>query len=279
MALIIAGTLLIFLIVSMLLVRLVDRETSAESCGRSYSNASLFSRGSDASVEATAISKRRLMTMPITSNVTPTVWRAVAHWLRSRGRRLSKNSRQAKCFLSTLVLLTAWSSVAAAQKVKVGYDRTADFSKYATYTWAPPGVPSTRPLLYLQVVGTIDEHLRSKGLRRIEQGGDLILAALGGVDFGVNVPVGTPILPSYSGPPPSIDSGMWIGAGGFSGGAAPLVPEGTLQLEFVDQRANKVVWSGSVSEKFDSDKKNESLRRLDKAISKLLNEFPPEKKK
>jgi hypothetical protein len=166
-----------------------------------------------------------------------------------------------------------------AQKVKVGYDKTADFSKYTTYTWAPPGVPPTRPLLYRQVVGSIDENLRSKGLRRMEQGADLLLAAVGGVEFGVNVPVGTPILPTYSGPPPSIDSGMWIGASGFSGSMAPLVPEGTLLLEFVDLRANKVVWSGSVSEKLDTDKKDESLKRVDRAITKLLSKFPPEKRR
>jgi len=192
---------------------------------------------------------------------------------------LHKKSRQTKCLLWSLLLLTASSSVTSAQKVKVGYDKTADFSKYTTYTWAPPGMPPTRPLLYYQVVGTIDEHLKSKGLKRTEQGGDLILVAVGGIEFGVNMPVGTPIVPTYSGLPPSIDSGVWVGASGFSSGMAPLVPEGTLVLEFVDPHANKVVWGGSVSEKLDSDKKDESLRRVERAIAKLLSKFPPEKKK
>jgi hypothetical protein len=57
------------------------------------------------------------------------------------------------------------------------------------------------------------------------------------------------------------------------------VPEGTLLLELVDQRANKVVWTGGVSEKLDTDKKEESLKRVDRAIAKLLSKFPPEKKK
>jgi hypothetical protein len=219
------------------------------------------------------------MTMHIKSNVIPTSRQTRVPWPRSHGRLLNQRNKQAKCLLWTLLLLTACSSVAPAQKVKVGYDKTVDFSKYTTYTWAPPGVPPTRPFLYRQVVGTIDEHLESKGLKRIEQGGDLILAAVGGIDFGVNMPVGAPILPSFSGPPPSIDSGMWVGAVGFSGGMAPLVPEGTLLLELVDQRANKVVWTGGVSEKLDTDKKEESLKRVDRAIAKLLSKFPPEKKK
>jgi len=202
-------------------------------------------------------------------------WRAGVERLPS-GR---KKGRRPNFLLWTLLLLAACSSAGSAQKVKVGYDKSVDFSRYATYTWAPPGVPPTRPLLYLQVVGTIDEQLKSKGLRKTEQGGDLILVAMGGIDFGVNMPVGTPILPTYSGPPPSIDSGMWVGAWGFSGGTAPLVPEGTLLLEFVDQHANKVVWGGSVSEKLDTERKDESLKRVENAITKLLSGFPPEKKK
>jgi hypothetical protein len=193
--------------------------------------------------------------------------------------KVTRIHRQPICLLWALLVLIAGSSVVSAQKIKVGYDKAADFSKYTTYTWAPPGVPPTRPVLYYQVVGSIDAELKAKRLRRIEQGGDLTLVAMGGIDFGVNMPVGTPILPAYSGLPPSIDSGMWVGASGFSGAMAPLVPEGTLLLEFVDQRANKVVWGGSVTEELDADKKTESLKRVDKAIAKLLSRFPPEKKK
>jgi hypothetical protein len=184
-----------------------------------------------------------------------------------------------RCLLSILFLFTAFSSATYAQKVKVGYDKGADFTKYKTYTWAPPSMPPTRPILYRQVIGNIDEHLKAKGFTRIDEGGDLIVAAVGGVDFGINMPVGTPILPTYSGPPPLLDAGMWVGASGFSGGAAPLVPEGTLLLEFVDQRANRVVWGGTVNEKLDSDKRIDSLKRVDRAMAKLLSKFPPERKK
>jgi len=206
-------------------------------------------------------------------------WRAEVQGSRSSIRKPGEKGRQPKCLLWTLALLAACSSVASAQKVKVGYDKTADFSKYTTYTWAPPGVPPARPLLYYHVVSTIDEYLKSKGLKKTEQGGDLILAGAGGVGFGVNTPAGTPIVPSYSGLPPSIDSGMWVGAGGVASGMAPLVPEGTLLLEFVDPRVNKVVWSGSVSEKLDNEKQDESLKRVDRALAKLLSKFPPAKKK
>ena len=194
-------------------------------------------------------------------------------------RRCARMRRQSTLLLWTMLLLTTCSVVGSAQKVQVGYDKSVDFSKYTTYTWAPPGVPPARPLLYYQVVGTIDENLKSKGLKKVEQGGGLTLAAAGGIDFGVNTPAGTPIVPSYSGMPPSIDSGMWYGVNPFSNSMATLVPEGTLLLQFVDSHANKVVWSGSVSQKLDNEKKDQSLKRVEKAITKLLDQFPPEKKK
>ena len=59
---------------------------------------------------------------------------------------------------------------------------------------------------------------------------------------------------------------------------APYVPEGTLVLTFVDRTSNKVVWSGTVSEKLDIANKKKSLELVDKAIAKLLKQFPPKGK-
>jgi hypothetical protein len=59
---------------------------------------------------------------------------------------------------------------------------------------------------------------------------------------------------------------------------APYVPEGTLALTFVDRASNKVVWCGTVTEKLDIENKKKSLERVDKAIAKLLKQFPPKGK-
>ena len=57
-----------------------------------------------------------------------------------------------------------------------------------------------------------------------------------------------------------------------------MVPEGELQLELVDVNTNKVVWQGSVREKFDLERKQEALELSRKAIAKLFKDFPPGKK-
>jgi hypothetical protein len=183
-----------------------------------------------------------------------------------------KNSR---CWLLACLIVGVVTTSGFTQKVKVGYDKSADFSKYKTYTWAKPEKPPERPMLYEVVVGDIDYELKAKGLERTDKNGDLILVAGGGIGFGSNMPVGAPILPIYGGQPPSMNATMWSGADGTAAAAGPLVAQGTLVLQFVDRAENKVIWSGTVMQKLDPDQKKKSMELVDKSIVKLLHEFPP----
>jgi len=168
-------------------------------------------------------------------------------------------------------------TLALAQKVKVGYDKGADFTKFKTYSWGEPAMPVTRPLLYESIKGSVDMELKGKGLARVDKDADLVLLPAGGTEFFVNAAAGTPILPTYGAQPPSIDATMWTGASGPSGLMAPYVPEGTLVLTFVDRVSNKVIWTGSVKEKLDIENKKKSLEHVDRAVIKLLDRFPPKK--
>ncbi len=165
-----------------------------------------------------------------------------------------------------------------AQKVKAGYDKSANFSKYNSYTWTKPTTSPQRPLLYVSLVGTIDQQLKAKGLQRVESDGDLILMPAGGMEYGLNTGAGTPITLGYSGPPPAIDATMWTGTAGPSNLMAIAVPEGALTLSFVDRTVNKVVWTGTVTQKLDLQNHKKSLELINKSITKLLKEFPPKNK-
>jgi Domain of unknown function (DUF4136) len=172
------------------------------------------------------------------------------------------------------ILVAGFTTLSLAQKVKVGYDNGADFSTYHTYTWAKPQMPATRPILYDYVVNTIDGQLEAKGLKKVEHDGDLTLVPAGGIEYGSNLPAGTPILPIYGGPPPDMNATMWTGAYP-SAGSGPIVAQGSLTLEFVDRSQNKVIWNGTVTQKLDPTKKQKSVELVGKAIVKLLNGFPP----
>ena len=173
------------------------------------------------------------------------------------------------------LVLFALSSAAFAQKIKVGYDKSVDFSRYKTYTWAEPAMPPTRPMLYSTVVASVDDNLKNNGLQRVDKNGDLTLNPAGGIEYGISSAAGTPMLATYGGPPPSVDAGMWTGGGGTENLTSAYVPKGTLQLQFVDRSTNKVVWNGMVSEKLDVENKKESLDKIYKAIAKLTKQYPP----
>ena len=179
------------------------------------------------------------------------------------------------CILSAAfaMLLTAGYS----QKIKVGYDKTADFSKYKSYTLVEPKTPSTRPLLYESVVGTVRQGLESKGLANKVTGGDLTIVPSGGFDYGLSTD-STPTADSCNNcKAPIADPQAWVGTTAPAGvGGAPR-PRGTLELDFVDSATNKVVWSGAVSQKLNPDKKSQALEKIGNAIQKLLDEYPPKK--
>jgi hypothetical protein len=170
------------------------------------------------------------------------------------------------------------SSSLSSQKIQTGYDKGVDFKKFKTYSWSAPEMPVTRPVLYEAIVGWVDMELKAKGLTKAEQDGDLSLIPAGGMEFGVNMAAGTPILPTYGGQPPSIDATRWTGGAGAAFTAAgPYVPEGTLALTFVDRTANKIVWNGTVKEKLDVENRMKSVDRVHKAVVKLMKKFPPGK--
>jgi hypothetical protein len=171
-------------------------------------------------------------------------------------------------------LVAAIATSAFAQKVRIGFDKSVDFSRYKTYSWAAPAMPPTRPLLYGTVVGTVDNELKSKGFTRTEKDGELTLIGAGGIDFAIAVSSGTPISSTYMGPLPTINATVWTGGEG-SGDLMPAVPDGTLELQFVDRSTNHVIWSGIVSQKLDIEQKQKSLKLASKAVVKLLNKFPP----
>ena len=190
---------------------------------------------------------------------------------------MSGKNHHRQLWMSLLLIAVVYP--AFGQKVEVGYDKTIDFSRYKSYSIPKPTMQPTKPLLYSTVMGAIYNELKAKHFEASDSGGDLILICTGGMDLGINAAAGTPFLPTYSGAPISINATMWTGAAGPDNlRSAPYVPEGNLMLTFVDLNSHKIVWSGTVSQKLDIEHKNDSLKRVAKAISKLLNKFPPNNK-
>ena len=175
-----------------------------------------------------------------------------------------------------LVFVMLSSASGFAQKIKVGYDKNADFSKYRSYTWHAPAITQNRPLLTANVIGMIQSELQIKELVSMDQGGDLTLITHGGIDYGFGNTSGVTDDSCKNCQAPLVDPMEWVGTPPAGGGGAGL-PKGTLEMHFIDRASNKVVWSGTVVQKLDPEKKQQSLEKVNAAIHKLLLEFPPKK--
>lgn len=182
------------------------------------------------------------------------------------------------CKIQVLVLVGAMSiPFGFAQKVKVGYDKSVDFSRYRTYTIQHPAAPSPRPLLYANIVGAIQEELQAKGLAGTENDGDLTLILAGGLDYGLNSVTSVTSDSCANCKAPLLDPKEWTGKTAPPGSSGKPMPDGMVELNFIDRAANKVVWTGIVTQKLDTGKKEKSLQKISAAIQKLLTEFPPRK--
>jgi len=177
--------------------------------------------------------------------------------------------------LLAVVILSAPSGFA--QKVKTGYDKSADFSKYKSYTWLEPPLTQNRPLLQVTVASSIRAELQAKGLASMDNGGDLTLFAQGSLDYNMEAASGSTADSCKNCQAPLLDPRDWAGTTAPSGPGGTPIPKGTLQLEFVDRATNKVVWSGTVAQKLNPAKKQQALERAAAAIKALLMEFPPKK--
>jgi len=163
-----------------------------------------------------------------------------------------------------------------AQKIEVGFDKSIDFSRYKSYTFHPPETTG-RPILYMTVVSSIRGAVESKGLVSKDDDGDLMLTMSGGFKYGAGGDAGLTSDPCPNCKAPLVDPMEWTGKMAPPGASGTGLPQGVLELTFVDRATNKVVWAGIVSQKLDPDKKQKSLEKVHAAIQKLLTEFPPKR--
>jgi hypothetical protein len=164
-----------------------------------------------------------------------------------------------------IVLLSATASFA--QQVKTDYDRSADFSKYKTYSWEK--VQTQDPLWVDRIKEAVNTALTAKGLTPVESGGDVAVVA---IEMTKNQRTLNTFYDGFG--------GGWRWGGGF-GDATTTVENykvGTLVLDLFDANTKKVIWRGSSSDTL-SDKSDKNIKNLDKGVQKMFDHFPPDVKK
>ena len=169
-----------------------------------------------------------------------------------------------------LVALIA-CSVVWGQDVRTNYLPGTDFAKYRTYKWVlieETGVPDQ--ILDAQIRQAIDSQLAAKGLTRVEtEKADLL----------IRYRVGVTKEKEWNGHATGWGPyGGWFD-GGMATATSSTINVGTLRLDVFDPAAKQLVWTGSASKTIDSSKDPEKIQKnLNKAMQKLLKDFPPRQK-
>jgi hypothetical protein len=177
--------------------------------------------------------------------------------------------------LIPIAILVLVASSALAQDVRYNFDKTADFSKFKTYTWVTlKDAAKLDDITEKNIKTAVDTQLASKGLTRVDgDQADLYV--------GIQAAVGQDKqFTSYSsgwGYGPGWYGGGWYGPGGSTTtGQTSTIYTGQLTLDFYDSANHDLIWRGVVSKTIDPKAKPEKQQKnLDKAVAKLLKNYPP----
>lgn len=160
-----------------------------------------------------------------------------------------------------LGILMAFALAASAQDVKTDYDHHANFAQYHTYYWEK--VKTTDPLWQNRIQEAVDKELQSKGWQRVDNGGDVAVTAVGSEHNEKEYQT------FYDG------MGGWRWGGlGETTTQVENYPVGSLVLDFYDAHSKQLIWRGVAQQTLSGNpEKNE--KKLDKAVDKMLDHFPP----
>jgi len=190
-----------------------------------------------------------------------------------------KNSRKSFLVLSAAFILLCWLP-ANAQSVKYNFVPGTNFAKYRTYKWVRvPKAEYPNQILDGQIMQSIDAQLAMKGLSRTESDTpDLYVAYQAAVNQEKQ-------WNSYSTGGDMWGYGRWGGWGGYGGmqtttTTSSTINIGTINLDVYDVATKQQIWRGEASKTLGSGKDPAKVQKnLDKAMAKMLKNYPPPLKK
>jgi hypothetical protein len=179
-----------------------------------------------------------------------------------------------------LLVISVLCAGAQAEKIRVHYDKSIDFSKFKTYGWAPLGAVS-HPMLALDIVGAVEDELNSRGLKKVPANPDLLVQIYGSVDAELSMTSNNPIYNATGGIPPFDPSmtspGNSLYWDGYYGNSTVVVHPGQLIVDLIDVGAKKLVWRGVGSEAISPNNPDKLMSEANSTVSKMFNDYPVKK--
>jgi len=163
-----------------------------------------------------------------------------------------------------LILTLVTCMVTSAQEVSTNSMPGTDFSKYHTYKWvAIAGATPPNQIVDAQIKSSADSQLATKGLTKTD--GDK-------ADLYVGYQVSLDQEKQWN----AYNTGGVRWGGGMATATSSNISVGTLVLDMYDPSTKQLVWSGRATKTLDPGNNQEKKQKnLDKAMQKLLKNFPP----
>jgi len=172
--------------------------------------------------------------------------------------------------IAAIGVIVLGAGAALAQDISVNYVPGTDFSKYKSYKWVEiKGAEKPDQITDTMITQAIDKALAGKGLTKAT--GDA-------ADLFIGYQAAVTQERQFN----SYNSGGygWRYGGGMSTTTSSTISIGTVELDMYDVAAKELVWKGQASKTIDTGAKPEKRQNnIDKAMVKLLKDFPPKVKK
>lgn len=164
-----------------------------------------------------------------------------------------------------LALVLLMAGVVLAQKVDRDYDHKAPWKSYRTFMWVrQPEMED--PALNEQVMSLVSGQLQTKGWQMVQDNADVGLIANGSTEARHTVE-------SFYDGFPGWGWHRWGGPGVVTT-EVETYTAGTLVVDMFDARTKQLVWRG-YAEASVSKNPAKNAQKLDKAVDKLFDNFPP----
>lgn len=172
-------------------------------------------------------------------------------------------NRIGKVALGLALTLPAVCGISA-QDVKTNYMPGTNFAKYKTYKWVTiEGGTHPNQIVDAQIKQSVDSQLASKGLTKTD-------------NDKADLYVGYQIAVDQEKQWNAYGMGGGIRFGGMASAQSSTISIGTLVLDLYDPSTKQLVWTGNATKTLDPSKSQEkNQKNLDKAMQKLLKNYPP----
>jgi hypothetical protein len=169
-------------------------------------------------------------------------------------------------FALALAVLLMGCTVTLGQDVRYNFMPGTDFSKYHTYKWVTiEGGAHPNQIVDAEIKQAVDSQLAAKGLTKTDNDkADLYVGYQIAID----------------------QEKQWnaygmggIRWGGMASATSSTISNGTLVVDMYDPTTKQLVWTGNATKTLDpSGNQEKNQKNLDKAMQKLLKNYPPKQK-